>query len=318
MESPLMTKAALATPAPAIPIEPHKSQAGKNAPNSSKDGAPFVEQPPRQTDARQRRARPDRVRHRAMLSEAKDTRVMAIGNARRSQIGITYGIRRRTGHHKGYMTSRSRTIKLRFIILNPNLYQFRLAGHADAVDAEQVGKPCAFAMNAALDGAGRANADDRGIVDHENQGLALVDRQLHQRGAELLELDAPGLLRPRYKRLRIVPVDILQFALPFTVILREFIAQNRKQPRRHVGAGLERADMRERPQQRLLHQVVGAVDVAAKRNGERTQARHGGEYLIAYHRVQLHRVLAAVSHDHVLSSRRTPASAENSLQSALM
>lgn len=39
-----------------VAMAPHNSQARKNAPNKSNDGAPLAEQPPRQTDARHRRA----------------------------------------------------------------------------------------------------------------------------------------------------------------------------------------------------------------------------------------------------------------------
>src|SRR5262249_15889062 len=46
--------------------------------------------------------------------------------------------------------------------------------------------------------------------------------------------------------------------------------------------------MRERAQQGLLHQIVGAVDVAAQRNGESAQARHRSEHLVAYGRIELH------------------------------
>ena len=81
MESPLLTKATLAIPAPTIPIAPHNSQAGKNAPNKSNDGAPLAEQPPRQTDVRHRRVPPDRIRERVVISEAKDARVIRIGYA---------------------------------------------------------------------------------------------------------------------------------------------------------------------------------------------------------------------------------------------
>ena len=69
MENPLLTKTTLAIAAPAIPIAPHNSQAGKNAPNKSNDGAPFAEQPPRQKDTTHTRELPDCVRKRVIISE---------------------------------------------------------------------------------------------------------------------------------------------------------------------------------------------------------------------------------------------------------
>jgi len=43
--------------------------------------------------------------------------------------------------------------------------------------------------------------------------------------------------------------------------------------------------MSERAQQRLLHQVVGAIDIAAQRDGERAQTWHRRQHLVAYGRV---------------------------------
>jgi hypothetical protein len=56
LAKPVLTKTARATAAPAIPIMPHNSQAGKNAPNRSKEGAPPAEQPVKVMDAKDRRA----------------------------------------------------------------------------------------------------------------------------------------------------------------------------------------------------------------------------------------------------------------------
>jgi hypothetical protein len=53
---PVPTKAARATIAPAIPTMPHINQAGKNAPNRSKEGAPPAEQPVKVMYAKDRRA----------------------------------------------------------------------------------------------------------------------------------------------------------------------------------------------------------------------------------------------------------------------
>jgi hypothetical protein len=70
------------------------------------------------------------------------------------------------------------------------------------------------------------------------------------------------LLGLRLQRLGIVAVAILDLAPALAIFGTKMIAQNGEQPRRHVGAGLERVDVRQRAQQRLLHQVVGAIHVA--------------------------------------------------------
>src|SRR5580704_6756799 len=84
----------------------------------------------------------------------------------------------------------------------------------DAVDGEQVCKPRAGAVDAALDGADGAAANPRGVLvgkargADQDQGFALVRWQLGQRGAEFLELDAAGLLRLRFQRLGIAAVGV--------------------------------------------------------------------------------------------------------------
>src|SRR6202050_4666158 len=79
----------------------------------------------------------------------------------------------------------------------------------DAVDGEQVGEPGAGAVDAALDGADGAAANPRGVLVGEargadqDQGLALVRRQLGERGTEFLEFDPAGLLRMGFQGLGI-------------------------------------------------------------------------------------------------------------------
>src|SRR5262245_66132391 len=52
------------------------------------------------------------------------------------------------------------------------------------------------------------------------------------------------------------------------------IAQDREQPRRHVGARLEGIDVRQRSQERFLHEIVRAIHVAAQRDRECAEAWH--------------------------------------------
>src|SRR3984893_19420766 len=110
----------------------------------------------------------------------------------------------------------------------------------------------------------------------------------------------------RFERLGVTSVGVFDFAPPLAVFGAEQVAQDREQPRRHIGAGLETVDMGEPPQQGFLHQVVGAVDITAQRNGECAKARHGGQDLIAYRRIELH-ALCLVRHysDSSVLSRRS-------------
>ena len=82
-------------------------------------------------------------------------------------------------------------------------------------------------------------------------------------------------------------VVVLYFAAPLAVIRAEQVAQDGEQPGRHVGTGLELIEMRERPQQRFLNEVVRFVHVAAKRNRKGAEPRHGTEHCLAHRLIDL-------------------------------
>src|SRR5690348_10123315 len=63
-------------------------------------------------------------------------------------------------------------------------------------------------------------------------------------------------------------VAIFNLAATFAIFRTEVVSQDGEKPRGHVRAGLERVDIGQCAQQRLLHQIVGAVDIPAKGNGE--------------------------------------------------
>jgi hypothetical protein len=138
----------------------------------------------------------------------------------------------------------------------------------DSFDRQQLGKLDARAVDAALHGADCAAADLRGLLVGEargtdqDQGFALIRRQLRQRLLEFLELDPAVLFRMRLQRFCETAVAIFDLAPAFTVFGAKQVAQDGEQPRWQVGPGFERINVRERAQQRLLHQVVGAVDIA--------------------------------------------------------
>jgi len=74
-----------------------------------------------------------------------------------------------------------------------------------------------------------------------------------------------------------VPVGILHLAAAFAVFRAEAVAQDREEPRLHVGARLERVDIRNRAHQGFLHEIVRAIDVAAERNREGAKLGHNRE-----------------------------------------
>src|ERR1700674_4186056 len=135
----------------------------------------------------------------------------------------------------------------------------------DALDRHQLGQACAGAVDAALDRTDRAAADPgRFLVGKsrradQDEGLALIRRQLGERGAEFLELDAAGLLGLGFQSLRIGAFTVGDLATTLAIFRAEKIAQDREQPSRHIGAGLERIEVRPGAQKGFLHEVIGTI-----------------------------------------------------------
>jgi hypothetical protein len=71
------------------------------------------------------------------------------------------------------------------------------------------------------------------------------------------------------QRFRVETVGILHLTAPLAIVRSEQVAQYGEKPPGHIGARLEGIEVGPRPQQRFLHEIVGAVDVAAERNGDR-------------------------------------------------
>ena len=66
---------------------------------------------------------------------------------------------------------------------------------------------------------------------------------------------------------RVGPVPVLHLALALAELGVEQVAQDGEQPGVEVGAALEPVDVRQGAQQRVLHEVVGAVHLPAERDG---------------------------------------------------
>src|SRR3981189_2109012 len=148
----------------------------------------------------------------------------------------------------------------------------------DALDRHQLGQARAGAIDAALDRTDRAAANSsRFLVGKsrsadQDEGFALIRGQLGERGAEFLELDAAGLLRLGFEGLRIGAFTVGDLATTLAIFRAEKIAQDREQPCRHVGAGLERIEVRPGAQKSFLHEVVSTIDITGQRNRKGSQA----------------------------------------------
>src|SRR3954454_17962854 len=149
-----------------------------------------------------------------------------------------------------------------------------------ALHIEQRAELRSGAVDAALDGPDRTSAYGRrvfigksGSAD-QDQCLALVLWKLVERGTKFLELQMRVLGRLGLQRLCIAALGVLYFAPTFAIIGAEEVAKDREQPSRQVGPRLERVDVGQRSQQRLLYEIVGSIAVTAERNRKRSQAWH--------------------------------------------
>jgi len=89
--------------------------------------------------------------------------------------------------------------------------------------------------------------------------------------AEVLHVQVSLLARMNGKLGSLGAVAILDLAATTTALGEICVAQNGKEPRTQVGALLEAVQVVPCLEQRLLHQIVGALDVAAQRHGESAQ-----------------------------------------------
>jgi RNA polymerase sigma-70 factor (ECF subfamily) len=118
-----------------------------------------------------------------------------------------------------------------------------------------------------VDGADRAAANGGGVLvgeaggANQDQRFALVLRQLVEGVTEFLEFQMRILRRLGLQGFRVVALGVLHFAPPLPVIRAKQVAQDGEQPRRQVGARLERVDVGNGPQQRFLNKVVGTITI---------------------------------------------------------
>jgi hypothetical protein len=149
-----------------------------------------------------------------------------------------------------------------------------------ALDREHRRQSVAGAVDPAFDGADSAAADLRGFLigepggTNQDEGFALVGGQQFERPAEFIQFEVAALIRQGSQRFRIETVGILHLTAPLAILRAEQVAQNGEQPCGHVGAGLEGIEIGPGPQQRFLHEIVGAVDIAA--HSEMANARSEG------------------------------------------
>jgi len=153
----------------------------------------------------------------------------------------------------------------------------RAAWRREDLLGEQRRQAYARPAHATLDRPDLAVAHRRGLREAQSVGadqknrLALMSGQLSQRLPEVLG-DRPSVL-VRYGR---GPFDMagaqnLAAQALLAIEIDEAIAQDRGEPRAHVGAFLETVEVRPRAEQRVLNEVVGLICATAQRYRECAQ-----------------------------------------------
>ena len=98
----------------------------------------------------------------------------------------------------------------------------------------------------------------------EKQGFTLAGRQLRERHTKFLEFHPAVLLGRGFQAIDVTAVGVFDFAASFAVFRAEQVAEDGDQPGGHVRSRLERIDVGYGAQERFLHEIVRAIDVAAE------------------------------------------------------
>jgi hypothetical protein len=100
------------------------------------------------------------------------------------------------------------------------------------------------------------------INTNQDDGFALIPRQLRQSSGHILYFQSINLLRQGYPASGMAAVSVFHFPLVSTAVREELIAHDREQPCLKVGIWLEIAPLVPCSRDGLLHQIVGLVSVA--------------------------------------------------------
>jgi len=125
-------------------------------------------------------------------------------------------------------------------------------------------------MDPALDRPYRAFADRSRLLVREarradeKQGFTLAGWQLRERHTKFLEFQPAVLLGRGFQAIDVTAVGIFDFAASFAVFREEQVAEDGDQLGGHVRSRLERIDVGYGAQERFLHEIVRAIDVAAE------------------------------------------------------
>src|SRR5215207_5880254 len=143
-------------------------------------------------------------------------------------------------------------------------------------------------MHPALDRADGHATDLRRLLigqalrRNQDQGFPLIDRELSQSRAHVLEVALGILFRDCPTVGRVGPLWIAHLPLCFAMLAVEGVAQDREQPCIEVGARLKPVDVSPCPKDSVLHEIVGPIYIVGQRNRKRPQAGDRGQHGLAH------------------------------------
>jgi hypothetical protein len=109
---------------------------------------------------------------------------------------------------------------------------------------------------------------------NQKQRFLLAPWKRREGRTKLIKLDSAVLVRHRFQGGDATTVNILDLISSFATLRKKKISKYCTQPGAQVCAGLEGLDIGYCAHQGLLDQIVGSINIAAQRNGKRTQSRH--------------------------------------------
>jgi hypothetical protein len=149
-------------------------------------------------------------------------------------------------------------------------------------------------VDTALDGPDRAAANLSGFLigkagsAYQDNGFALIRRQLVQRLAEVLQVHRTILRGMRCHRFGEHAVRILHLAAAFTHLAVKLVAQDGEEPGLHIRAHLEMILLGPGLHDGVLDKIIGPVMTAGQRNGEGPEAWQSREKFALEARLRFH------------------------------
>jgi hypothetical protein len=173
-------------------------------------------------------------------------------------------------------------------VLEGGLHQPIRAKIVPVFHLQHLGKLGASPVNPAFERAHGNTAQNRRILvglallRYQEESLMLFWRQVRQRLSKVLQHQPGFLLGLNHQASGKAALWVFDLPSVFTVLRVETIAQDREQPCLQVGAVLEVIEVRPRPQEGALHEIVAPDRIAGQMQRKGSQVGQEGGKLVAH------------------------------------